>query len=242
MKKMKFLLAGAVLGVSVMACQMTSFAAEEVKSTFEIAGAEVANNTELVIKEGTIDTVKDGDAEVSNVTLTDETGASHVFEKVDVEDWKDLKFVEDYEMYYIQYTDKEGKSREAEEKVEEKLWEQPVTMYACGNVNVRTEPVNGAEAIYYASLGEELPVIGIAPGWFKVKVNDDLTGYIYHKYMTEDKAIVDALVAEAEAAAAAQAAYDDYQEDYSYSAPSGGSSSKKSSGGKKQCLNNGLLY
>lgn len=215
---------------------------ETAKSTFSIDGVEVQNMTDLVIKDGKIETVKDGDKEVSNVTLTNENGDAMVFEKVDVQDWKDLKFVEDYEMYYIQYTDKEGKAREAEENADEIIWSAPVTMYASGSVNVRTEPKNEASAVYYASLGEELTAIGIAPGWFKVKLQDGTEAYIYHKYLTEDKAYVDGLVEAAAAAAAAaqQYSYDDsydYDDDYSYSAPSGGGAPSQ-----EECMADGLLY
>ena len=63
------------------------------------------------------------------------------------------------------------------------------------------------ESLKVAALGDEFKVIAAVPGWFKVENGDD-TGYVFHSYLTEDKAAVDALVkAKQEAdAAAAQAA------------------------------------
>ena len=88
-------------------------------------------------------------------------------------------------------------------------------MYVSANVHVRKEADKESESLKVAALGDEFKVIAAVPGWFKVENGDD-TGYVFHSYLTEDKAAVDALVkakqeadaaaAQAAAAAAAQAA------------------------------------
>ena len=57
-------------------------------------------------------------------------------------------------------------------------------------------------------MGTECKVVAMVPGWMQVEAGED-KGFVFHSFITEDKASVDAALkakAEAEAAAAAAAA------------------------------------
>ena len=150
-----------------------------------------------------------------DLVLTEEDGTEHTFQDVTVDKWKDAVLVNSYEFLYINYKDESGKDQEAAETADERTFDEPITMYVSANVHVRKEADKESESLKVAALGDEFKVIAAVPGWFKVENGDD-TGYVFHSYLTEDKAAVDALVkakqeadaaaAQAAAAAAAQAA------------------------------------
>ena len=150
-----------------------------------------------------------------DLVLTEEYGTEHTFQDVTVDKWKDAVLVNSYEFLYINYKDESGKDQEAAETADERTFDEPITMYVSANVHVRKEADKESESLKVAALGDEFKVIAAVPGWFKVENGDD-TGYVFHSYLTEDKAAVDALVkakqeadaaaAQAAAAAAAQAA------------------------------------
>ena len=150
-----------------------------------------------------------------NLVLTEEDGTEHTFQDVTVDKWKDAVLVNSYEFLYINYKDESGKDQEAAETADERTFDEPITMYVSANVHVRKEADKESESLKVAALGDEFKVVAAVPGWFKVENGDD-TGYVFHSYLTEDKAAVDALVkakqeadaaaAQAAAAAAAQAA------------------------------------
>lgn len=204
--------------------------AEDFTIAFDGGELSITNQTTQTIKEAKLveaaaDDSKEADnseetADASkeakmNLVLTEEDGTEHTFQDVTVDKWKDAVLVNSYEFLYINYKDESGKDQEAAETADERTFDEPITMYVSANVHVRKEADKESESLKVAALGDEFKVIAAVPGWFKVENGDD-TGYVFHSYLTEDKAAVDALVkakqeadaaaAQAAAAAAAQAA------------------------------------
>lgn len=203
--------------------------AEAEAVSFKLALAEgeleVANETELEIENAALETVKkeaevkEGEEaaedaepeEMVNLVLTEKNGTAHTFEDVKAETWKEPVLTEEYGILYINYKDEADKEAEAAEKVEEKKLEKPVTVWASSDVNIRKEAKQDSESLKVLPMGTECEVTAAAPGWLFVKAGE-LTGYVHHKYLTEDKAAVDKAleekrIAEEEAArAAAEAA------------------------------------
>lgn len=204
--------------------------AEDFTIAFDGGELSVTNQTTQTIKEAKLveaaaDDIEEADnseetADASkeakmDLVLTEEDGTEHTFQDVTVDKWKDAVLVNSYEFLYINYKDESGKDQEAAETADERTFDEPITMYVSANVHVRKEADKESESLKVAALGDEFKVIAAVPGWFKVENGDD-TGYVFHSYLTEDKAAVDALVkakqeadaaaAQAAAAAAAQAA------------------------------------
>ena len=204
--------------------------ADDFTIAFDGGELSVTNQTTQTIKEAKLveaaaDDSKEADdseetADASkeakmNLVLTEEDGTEHTFQDVTVDKWKDAVLVNSYEFLYINYKDESGKDQEAAETADERTFDEPITMYVSANVHVRKEADKESESLKVAALGDEFKVVAAVPGWFKVENGDD-TGYVFHSYLTEDKAAVDALVkakqeadaaaAQAAAAAAAQAA------------------------------------
>ena len=204
--------------------------AEDFTIAFDGGELSVTNQTTQTIKEAKlVEAAADDSEEADNseetadaskeakmdLVLTEEDGTEHTFQDVTVDKWKDAVLVNSYEFLYINYKDESGKDQEAAETADERTFDEPITMYVSANVHVRKEADKESESLKVAALGDEFKVIAAVPGWFKVENGDD-TGYLFHSYLTEDKAAVDALVkakqeadaaaAQAAAAAAAQAA------------------------------------
>lgn len=204
--------------------------AEDFTIAFDGGELSVTNHTTQTIKEAKlVEAAADDSEEADNseetadaskeakmdLVLTEEDGTEHTFQDVTVNKWKDAVLVNSYEFLYINYKDESGKDQEAAETADERTFDEPITMYVSANVHVRKEADKESESLKVAALGDEFKVIAAVPGWFKVENGDD-TGYVFHSYLTEDKAAVDALVkakqeadaaaAQAAAAAAAQAA------------------------------------
>lgn len=178
----------------------------DTESTTEAAAAD----TEATADEAEAAETADAEAAEPALILTEEDGTQHAFVNAAPEDWTDPVLTESYGFLYITYTDKDGKEQEAVETADEQEFDEPVTMYATTDVHVRKEANKDSESVKVASLGEEYTVTGAAPGWYKVE-SGDISGYVFHNYLTDDKEAVDALVKakeEADAAAAAQAAAD----------------------------------
>ena len=204
--------------------------AEDFTIAFDGGELSVTNQTTQTIKEAKlVEAAADDSEEADNseetadaskeakmdLVLTEEDGTEHTFQDVTVDKWKDAVLVNSYEFLYINYKDESGKDQEVAETADERTFDEPITMYVSANVHVRKEADKESESLKVAALGDEFKVIAAVPGWFKVENGDD-TGYVFHSYLTEDKAAVDALVkakqeadaaaAQAAAAAAAQAA------------------------------------
>lgn len=204
--------------------------AEDFTIAFDGGELSVTNQTTQTIKEAKlVEAAADDSEEADNseetadaskeakmdLVLTEEDGTEHTFQDVTVDKWKDAVLVNSYEFLYINYKDESGKDQEAAETADERTFDEPITMYVSANVHVRKKADKESESLKVAALGDEFKVIAAVPGWFKVENGDD-TGYVFHSYLTEDKAAVDALVkakqeadaaaAQAAAAAAAQAA------------------------------------
>jgi hypothetical protein len=141
------------------------------------------------------------DAEdVWNLVMTDEAGEEHIFEDVHPDQWKEPSLTVEYGLYYINYTDINGKQQEIPETAEETEFDEPITVYATTEVNVREGASTQTTSLKVASLASEWKAVAAVPGWIKVE-NGEISGYIFHIYVTEDKEKVDALVQErAEAA------------------------------------------
>lgn len=151
-------------------------------------------------KEGTADTETQKD-----LVLTEEEGTEHVFEKVELDGVTEPVLTEEEGFWYLNYKDKDNKEQEAAETGEEKELEEPVTMYAFADVNIREEANTESKALKVASLGSEWTVVAVCPQWYRVE-SGDVKGYAFHKYLTKDKEAVDAKIKEQQEAAAAAAA------------------------------------
>lgn len=141
------------------------------------------------------------------LTITDDD-TKHVFENIEPDSWTDPIIYDEYGFLYIKYQDAEKKDQEIAEIADEKELDTPLTVYLLSNVNVREKADEESKSLKVLSMGTELKAIAIAPEWIKIE-SDDLTGYIYHSYITENKETADAKVKEEKEAkekAAAQAA------------------------------------
>ena len=147
------------------------------------------------------------------LTVTGEDGTEHVFKNIDPDSWTEPVIYDEYGFHYIKYENKDKKEEEVAETAEEKEWGESLTMYLLSNVNVREKADKESKSLKVLSTGAEVKGIAVAPGWIKVQA-DEITGYVYHTYITENKEAADAKVkaekdAKAQAeAAAAQAAQD----------------------------------
>lgn len=192
------------------AAQETDASKEAAQDTAETADVE---ETEAVQEADNAEAAEDaaaGTKEEPSVSLviTEENGDIHTFSQVNVETWTDPVLFDEYGFLYIRYNDADGSTKEVAETAEEKEFEGAVTMYASSNVHIREKADQESESLKVLQLGDEVIGTGAVPGWIKVE-SGDVTGYVYHSYVTENKESVDALVQakkEAEEAAAAQAA------------------------------------
>lgn len=146
------------------------------------------------------------------LTVTGEDGTEHVFKNMDPDSWTEPVIYDEYGFLYIKYENKDKKEEEVAETAEEKEWGEPLTMYLLSNVNVREKADKESKSLKVLSTGTEVKGIAVAPGWIKVQA-DDITGYVYHTYITENK--------EAAAAQAAAAQTQQSQNNYDYSQDQG---------------------
>ena len=163
------------------------------------------------------------------LTVTGEDGTEHVFKNIDPDSWTEPVIYDEYGFLYIKYENKDKKEEEVAETAEEKEWGESLTMYLLSNVNVREKADKESKSLKVLSTGTEVKGIAVAPGWIKVQA-DDITGYVYHTYITENKEAADAKVkaekeakaqAEAAAAQAAAAQAQQSQDNYDYSQDQG---------------------
>lgn len=218
----------------------TDSAKEKEAEDFKVGDLEVKNQSGLTVKSAELQEVKDDGSEKKdtdknssekaetsqNLVITLEDGKEHTFENVTPSDWKDPVFYNEYEIFYISYTDKNGKTQEALENAEETELAGDVVTYAKTNVNIREEADTKSKSLKVTSLGTEFKVTAVRPGWLKVE-GDGVKGYAAHTYFTSNKDEIDRLVKEkkeaeekaaAQAKAAAQVAEE--QASYSYEEPS----------------------
>ena len=183
------------------------------------------------------------------LTVTGEDGTEHVFKNMDPDSWTEPVMYDEYGFLYIKYENKDKKEEEVAETAEEKEWGESLTMYLLSNVNVREKADKESKSLKVLSTGAEVKGIAVAPGWIKVQA-DDITGYVYHTYITENKEAADAKVkaeqeakAQAEAAAAQAAAaqaqqsqnnYDYSQDQGSYQEPAQSAPQEKYEVGRQQ--------
>lgn len=247
-------------------------AAEDI--TFELNGSEIVivNETETEVNSAKAETVSakaeagtDADSDNAEAgtkegdtctVVLDTADGEHRFEKVNPLKWTDAKLIEDHGFLYIRYTETDGSSRDASETKEAVTPKEELIMWALTSVNIREEADADSAALKVAEMGGECKVLEIRPGWYQVEYNG-VTGYINHKFLSDDKEAVDAAVASAKAAEAAAAAqsesysydYSDYDYDYSDDGYDGGSSGGGASDngasggddGSQGCLTGGLL-
>lgn len=192
---------------------------EETAEDFAITAGDqsidVKNETAITVKEAAY-AAEEG-KETGILSVTEEGGTVHTFENVTMGEWKEVTFVEEYGFVYVKYQDGNGQNMELVETADEKELEEPVTVYAVDNANVRSEAKTDSSASYVTTVGEKATVTAVVPGWLKIQIGGK-EGYSYHSFFTEDKEKADAeLSKRREAQAAAQAAqasaqsYDDYQ-------------------------------
>ena len=151
---------------------------------------------------------KEEPEEVTDLVVTEENGDTHTYETVSLDKATDAVIYDQYGFLYIKYKDENGKEQEAIETAEEKKLDAPLTMYASSNVHIRKEADAESDSVKVIQMGTECKVVAMVPGWMQVEAGED-KGFVFHSFITEDKASVDAALkakAEAEAAAAASAA------------------------------------
>lgn len=209
----------------------------------EVNGAEmtVVNETETEVTSAQVEEEKEG---TYKIILTTEDG-EHTFEGTAADKWAEPKLIEDHGFFYIRYVWEDGSSRDAAETGEAVTFDEALTMWAVANVNMRAEANGDSQIVRTVGLGDECKVTAGLPGWYEVEYNGE-TGYINHKYISENKDDADAAVQRekaAQEAAAAQSSSYSYSSSNSGSGNSGGGSSSGNNGGGNggQCLDNGLL-
>lgn len=206
--------------------------AKDEAEDFKIGELEVKNQSGLAVKSAELQEAKSDDKKASEDSSKDSTekeekgqdlvitmkdGKKHTFKNVTPDDWKDPVFYNEYEILYISYTDKNGKTQEALEDAKETELGEAATTYAKTNVNIREKADSKSKSLKVTSLGTEFKVTAVCPGWLKVE-GDGVKGYASHTYFTSSKDEIDRLVqekkaaeekaAQAKAAAEAQAAAD----------------------------------
>ena len=109
----------------------------------------------------------------------------HKFDAVRADKWTAPVLKERFGFLYIEYTDENLEVQEAWETGEEKELEQPITVYATTEVNIRETADTQAQSLAVTTPGAEWKAVAALPGWVKVEANG-VTGYVYQKYVTED--------------------------------------------------------
>lgn len=244
--------AAAVMGMTVpaMAAETaeTAVEAEAEKASVTLAVNEteitIVNETEKELVSAKAEEAKEAEEGACTVIVTTEDG-EHTFENVTPEKWTEPKLIEDHGFLYIRYTEADGSSRDASETAEAVKPEKELIMWAVANVNMREETNADSKIVQTVGLGDECKVLEMLPGWYQVEYNGS-TGYINHKYISEDKTAAEEAVqreeAAQQAAAAAAAAAAAQNATYSYSYSDSGSGNSGGGGGSaEECLTNGLL-
>ena len=168
---------------------------------------EVKNVTGISVESAVLEeTEGESDAEVKkNLVLKEaEEGTEHIFEDVKLDEVTEPVLTEEEGFWYLNYKDQNNKEQEAAETGEERELEEPVTMYAFSDVNVREKADTESKALKVAALGSEWTAVAVCPQWYRVE-SGDVKGYVFHKYLTRDKDAVDAKIKEKQEAAAAAA-------------------------------------
>ncbi len=182
---------------------------EDIQVTLDSGEITITNNTEIAFSGASYEKAEktEGTEETWNLVLTEdsEEAAEHTFENVTPDQWTEPHLEEEWGCLYIYYKSETGADEEALETGEEKELEEKVTIYATTDVNVREEASTESKSLKVTTLGAEWTAVAGVPGWVKVE-GEDVTGYIFHSYVTDDKAKVDELVKAAQEAAAAAAA------------------------------------
>lgn len=169
------------------------------------------------------------------VVLTTEDG-ERIFESAEPEAWTDARLVEEQGFWYIRYTDAEGSQCELAETADLVKPDEPLTMWTLTDVYVREAADGASEALAVANLGDECTVTALLPGWYQVEYGE-VTGYINHRFLTDDEEEAEAAGQQEQAAREAAAAANSY----SFSGSGGGGGQAAGGGDPEACLENGLL-
>ncbi|MCD7744760.1 MAG: SH3 domain-containing protein [Lachnospiraceae bacterium] len=172
------------------------------------AEAEEDNEAEDAAEEAGTDGEAETEVEVSapQVIATEADGTTHTFASVDVSGLSDLTIIEKIGFLFLYGTDASGEKKNFYEVADEVTLDEPVTMYATGQVNIR-EAADGSSALLGSvARGGEVQVVGGTSAWFKI-TQDDITGYVAARYLTMEESEAEAAVAqESEARSALEAA------------------------------------
>lgn len=166
--------------------------AEDFQITAGDQTIDVKNETTVTVKEAVYETEEN--KETGTLTVTQEDGTVHTFKDVTMGSWKDVCMKEEYGFLYINYKDEKDQDVELLETAEEKILDEPVTVYSIDNVNVRSEAKKDSKSLYVTKPGEEATVQAAVPGWLKVKIGDK-EGYVYHSFFLDDKEKADEEIA-----------------------------------------------
>lgn len=227
MKKIQCILAAGLFAWMCTGVPAGAMAAEDAKMLQLSVGTqkiEVSNESGMEID--TFDYEKKSQEETGSILAKEKAGTEHLFEVAEEGSWTEAVLYEEYGFLYLKYLDEAGKIQELAEQGKEKELEEPVTVYAVNNVNVRKGPNTDEEALMVTTVADEGTVTAVAPGWLKIKIRD-VEGYASHRYFTENK---EEAQAELEKRRAEEAAWAAAQSKASSGSSSGGK--KSSSGGK----------
>ncbi|MCD7716460.1 MAG: SH3 domain-containing protein [Lachnospiraceae bacterium] len=203
----------------------------EIELTVDGETVVVTNESGLYIESIAFEAVSAEDAEAESeaetaaaaeeeaaaaLVVTEADGTVHTFEGAYVDGLSNLKLTSMIGYVFFIGTESGGDEKYFYETAEDVTLEEPVTMYTTGMVNIREEADGSSTLLGTAARGSELQVLGGTSKWFLV-TQDDVTGYVAARYLTESteeaQAAVDeeasaraALEAQAAAAAAAAAA------------------------------------
>ncbi len=212
-KKMSSVLLSGAFGISVLAgavpvtvfaeeteeTQETAAEAEETEVTAAETEAE-AEEQEFTVEtaDGQTETIvnKTGDSvsEVSYETdddkdtllVTEENGTVHTFEDADLTQASGYSIVKKLSFFFVYGTASDGDEQWFYETADDVTLDEPVTMYTIGMVNIREEPDGDSTLLGTADLDSEVEVLGGTSKWFRAN-QDDVSGYIAARYLTEDQ-------------------------------------------------------
>ncbi len=185
--------------------------AEDFVITLPEGELPVENQAGLGVSETKLEEMEaaEGEALMYTLTLTDENGTDHVYEKVDPTKWSDVIFFTEDGFYLMWLKDPEGARKLAAEKGEEITFDEPQTKYALDDVSLHAEANVTSDKTGTVGRGMEVSVLAAGPRWCKVvceKEDGEVSGYMSRSFLTSSKEEADAAVSANDAARAAQEA------------------------------------
>ncbi len=223
---MAVVMAGTALPVNAFAEEAVTEVQSEAETEAVVPETEKADDFTIALPEGELavenkaglavsgselkeQEAAEGEAVMYTLTLTDETGAEHVYQNVDPTKWSDVIFDTQDGFCLLWLRDPEGARKLAAEQGEEITFDEPQTKYALDDVALHTEANVQSDKSGTVSRGMEVSVLAAGPRWCKVvceKEDGEVTGYMSRSFLTASKEEAEAAVSANDAARAAQEA------------------------------------